>query len=331
MTSKSLFIAILAGCLLFTCWQPALAGHGSQEKADKVAIVIASFGTTVPNGIAAIANIQKKITEAFPGVPVRLTFTSNIIRSVWKKRQAEADKWLAQGTPKDFLYVKGIIPTIGDLIEDGYQTIIVQPTHIYQMEQYMDLLSYVNALNSIKTIKKRWMPIKKIVVGRPAMGQFGDRYDYHEDMKKALETLGADAELARRQGAVLVYMAHGNEYMSTGIYCEAQKMMRQLYPDVQTFFGSVEGFPGLADVVKSLRHAKSKKVVLKPFMIVAGDHATNDMAGEEADSWKNVIAKQGFQVYPVLTGLGQNDAFAELFVAHIKDAARDNGISLAAE
>ncbi len=330
MSMKSLLLLLTCSTVFAFC-QPALAGHGDQQKANKVAIVIASFGTTVPNGIAAITNIQKTVKEAFPGIPVKITFTSNIIRSVWKKRQAEADKWLAQGTPKDFLYIEGIIPTIGSLVEDGYKTIIVQPTHIYEMEQYMDLLSYVNALNSIRTIKKRWQPIDKIVVGRPAMGQFGDRYDYHEDMKKALETLKPDVELARKRGAVLVYMAHGNEYMSTGIYCEAQKMMRQLYPDVQTFFGSVEGFPALADVVKSLKHARSKKVVLKPFMIVAGDHATNDMAGDDADSWKNTIARQGFTVYPVLTGLGQNDAFAHLFVAHIKDVARDNNISLAAQ
>ena len=161
------------------------------------------------------------------------------------------------------------------------------------MEQYQDLAAHVNALNSIRTIKKKWRPFDRIVLGRPVFGEIGDRYDYRNDLKIALQTLTPDAELAREKEAVLVYMAHGNEYWSSGIYGEAQKMMREIYPDVQTFIGCVEGFPSLDDVVNSLKHAKSKKMVLKPLMIVAGDHAVNDMAGEGEDSWQTVLTKEG--------------------------------------
>jgi sirohydrochlorin cobaltochelatase len=255
-----------------------------------------------------------------------LTFTSNIIRSIWKERQAEAKKWLGKGIPKEVLYVKNIIATVGDLREDGYRNIIVQPTHMFFMEQAQDLSSYVNAFASIKTTKKKWMPFDKIVMGRPAMGGPGDKYDYHEDMEKALKTLLADVKLARKNKAMLVYMGHGNEHWSTGIYMEAAKKMRELYPDVVTYIGSVEGFPGIKDVARYLSHFDSGKIVLKPFMIVAGDHATNDMASDEEDSWKSILTKQGFKVIPVLKGLGSNDKFAKIFVDHIRDAARDNHI-----
>jgi len=300
----------------------------TKETQDKTAIVLANFGTTVPSALASVINIHEEVTKAFPGVPVKITFTSNKIRSVWKERQAEAAKWKEQGVPEEILHVKNIIAVIGDLLEDGYKNIIVQPTHMFFMEQSHDLNQYVQGLNSIRTMKQKWMPFSKLVMGRPALGMPGDRYSYHEDMEKALKTLAEDAEMARKNNAMLVYMGHGNEHWSTGIYAESQKMMRKLYPDVKTYVGCVEGHPGVDAVAEALSHFKSGKLLLKPFMIVAGDHAMNDMAGEEADSWKNVLTQKGFEVMPVLKGLGENDAFAQIFVHHIREAAADAGISL---
>ena len=310
-----------------------LAAHGDEaKKEDKTAIILASFGTTIPSGVESIVNIQKKIQEAYPGVPVKITFTSNIIRSVWKERQAEAQKWLAEGVPEEILYVRNIISTFGELLEEGYRNIIVQPTHIFFMEQSHDLARYVDAMRSIRTIKDKWRPFAKVALGRPALGTVGPRYDYTKDMEKALKTLTDDAEVARREKATLVYMGHGNEHWPSSIYAEAQRMMRELYPDVKTYIGVVEGHPGIDEVVEALAEAKSKsktrKVVLKPFMIVAGDHALNDMAGDDEESWKSVLSAKKFQVIPVLKGLGSNDAFARIFVNHIRDAAKEVGIPL---
>ncbi len=325
---KKAILFFLAIAVITFPWVPTATASSGKKKSKGTAIVLASFGTTVPSAVKAITNIQDKIQAAFPGIPVRMTFTSNIIRSVWKKRQAEPEKWLKKGIPEEVLYVKNIIATIGDLREEGYRDIIVQPTHIYFMEQAQDLQSYVNAFASIKTTKKKWLPFDHVVMGRPALGGHGDRYDYHEDMEKALKTLKGDVELAKKNNARLVYMGHGNEYWSTGIYVEAAAKMREMYPDVVTYIGSVEGFPRIEDVVRYLSHQQGGKIVLKPFMIVAGDHATNDMAGDDKDSWKNILTKAGYEVIPVLEGLGSNDAFAEIFVEHIRDAARDAGISL---
>jgi sirohydrochlorin cobaltochelatase len=307
------------------------AAHGDgSKKEDKTAIILASFGTTEPAGVESIINIQKKIQAAYPDIPVKLTFTSNIIRSVWKERRAEAKKWLGEGIPEEVLYGKNIISTFGDLLEDGYRNIIVQPTHIFFMEQSHDLAQVVDAMRSIRTIKERWRPFAKIALGRPALGTVGSRYDYTKDLQIALETISGDAELARKEKATLVYMGHGNENWPTGIYAEAQKMMRVLYPDVLTCIGVVEGYPGIEDVLEMLSGAKSKvrKVVLKPFMIVAGDHALNDMAGDGETSWKSMLSAKGYQVLPVLEGLGSNDAFAGLFVGHVRDAAKEAGIPL---
>jgi sirohydrochlorin cobaltochelatase len=314
---------------ILTASPAAAAGHGPTDGVkSKTAIILANFGTTVPSAVQAIVNIQDQVKQAFPGVPVKITFTSNIIRAVWRERQAESAKWLNQGIPAEVLYVKNIIATVGDLMEEGYRSIIVQPTHMFFMEQSHDLAAHVRALAGIRTMKAKWQPFDKIVMGRPALGMPGDLYSYTDDLENALKTLAPDVELARKQGAILVYLGHGNEHWSTGIYGEAQKKMREMYPDVVTFIGAVEGFPGIDDVARNLSHFDGGKIVLKPFMITAGDHAVNDMAGDDEDSWKTILSRQGFQVAPVLTGLGSRDEFARIFVDHIRDAARDNGIPL---
>lgn len=318
-------IIVLLLLLLPLSWGNTPAQGAAQ---DKTAIVIASFGTTVPQAVGAISNIIAKTKAAFPGTEVRVCFTSNIIRSVWRKRRQSPEHWLALGVPPEILYVKNIISTIGDLREEGYDNIIVQPSHMFYMEQSHDLQSYVNALASIHTMKEKWRPFKKLVLGRPALGEPGDHYNYHEDVAAAVKTLGVDAALARQQGAILLYMGHGNEHWSTGIYAEVQKKMREAYPDVATFVGVVEGMPSLDDLLGHLKYAGTKKIVLKPFMIVAGDHATNDMAGPEADSWQSILQQQGYEVNPVLHGLGENDAFAGIFVKHIRDCAQQYGIAL---
>ncbi len=233
--------------------------------------------------------------------------------------------------PKGFFYLilKNVIATFGDLREEGYNNIVVQPTHMFFMEQSHDLASYVNAMRSIKTIKQRWMPFHKIALGRPALGTVGAAYDYHDDIEKVAKTLAGDVELAKKNNARLVYMGHGNEHWSTGIYGETAKAMRAMYPDTTIVIGAVEGYPSVDDVADYLSsHFKGGKVMLKPFMIVAGDHAVNDMASDEEDSWKSIVEKKGFEVMTVLEGLGSNDAFAAIFVDHIRDAAKGAGIEL---
>lgn len=324
-----LFLLTATLTLLFVSSTSAFASTNAGNHANpKTAIIVAHFGTTVPQGLQSIINITDAVHTAYPETEVRITFTSNIIRKVWKKRQAEPQKWLTQGIPEEVLYVKNFIATVGDLLEDGYTNIIVQPTHMFYMEQSYDLQQYINAMGSINTIKERWKPIKSIVMGRPALGKPGNVYPYHEDVDTAIRTLAGDVELARDNNSMLVYMGHGNEYWSTGIYAETQKKMREAYPDVETYIGVVEGSPSVEDLLAQMQHSNKHRVTLIPFMIVAGDHAVNDMAGPEADSWKSIMTDAGYEVMPVLQGLGSNDEFAQIFVSHIADAAKEAGIEL---
>ncbi len=306
---------------------PCMAMKHGKKDTDKKAIVIAQFGTTYLSALKNLINIQKKVQRAFPDVKVKMAFTSNIIRNIWHKRQNDP-KFYRKKSLKEFLYIKGPLATIADLQDEGYKTIIVQPTHIYAGEEFQDLTSYVKGLNFIETIKPKYKPFKKLVIGRPLLGMPGPKWDYHKDLEIAAKALKEDVKIAKKKKAVLVYMGHGNEFYSTGVYIEFQKTMNKMYPEVLTVVGTVEGFPSLNDVLSTLTHVKAKKVILKPFMIVAGDHALNDMAGDEEDSWKNIIKSKGIKVYPILHGLGENSHIARIFVQHIKDVAQDNDISL---
>lgn len=319
-------LSLLISLILFSTGAAFASGGGFSE--SKTAIVIANFGTTVPEAVKALTNISEMVKKSFPHTEVRITFTSNIVRSVWKERRKEAQKWLDMGIPKEVLYVKNIIQTLGDLQEDGFRTIVVQPTHMFYMEQSHDLHAYIRGMNNIRTMKANWKPFDKIVMGRPALGMPGVEYSYHEDIAAVVKSLKSDADQAKKEGAMLVYMGHGNEYWSTGIYAETQKAMREAYPDVATFIGVVEGYPALGEFMSHLKYAKTKKVHLRPFMITAGDHAVNDMAGPEEDSWLSMLKAAGYDVTPFLTGLGSNDAFSAVLVDHIKDAAKSRGIKL---
>ncbi len=287
---------------------------------SKNVIILASFGTTVPEALNSIFNIQKKVTEYFPNTPIKLTFTSNIIRKIWKNRKKEKEKWLNKGIPLEILNIKGIIGTIGDAIEEEYENIIVQPTHIFYMEQVHDLYSYVKAFQSIKTMQKKWMPFKKIVMSRPALGMFSENFYYKEDIKKALYTLKLDVNLAKEKNATLFYMAHGNEKFPLGIFYEIEALFNKLYPHVNTVFACVEGTPSFEEAIEKI---KNKNIILKPFMIVAGVHAKEDM-----NEWKEKLKTKGFSVETIMEGLGTIDEFAKIFANHIKDTATIHKINL---
>lgn len=292
----------------------------------KKAIVLAAFGTTVPTALTSILNLKGKIETAFPDTPVTLAFTSEIIRAKWAKR-AEDTVWRRQHPEiPDTLYsVKNTLATIANLQDRGYRRIAVQSMHIFAGEEFENLKSEVAALAAITTLRDRDKPFQSIVLGRPALGMPGDRHAYGKDIAFAASVLGPDITLARKNSSALVYMGHGNEVFSTGVYMELEAALRDSAPGVPVFVGVVEGFPPIERVITGLTHAGVKAVTLLPLMVVAGDHATNDMAGDEADSWKKRFEAAGILVTPVLRGLGEVDAWADIYVQHLKDAMADDG------
>ncbi len=326
-TSNQRKISLLLLSLLLLLQSTAWA---EQTKQKDTAIVMAAFGTSVPHAINGILNIRKNLQKSFPNSEVRIAFTSTIIRSIWHERQDDAHFLAAhKNIPKDILMVQSPLATIANLQDEGYKTILVQPGHISLGEEYLDLVSCVNGLNSIKTIKKKFMPFDALVIGRPALGTMGHIRPYPKDIERVAKALQGDLNEAEKQKAALVYMGHGNDYFpSGGGYLQFADTMNTLSRTVKTYIGTVEGFPSLDNVIAKLKKDKINKIILKPFMTVAGDHAMNDMAGDEEDSWKTILVKEGFEVIPVMQGLGEIDSFANVFSEHLAETAADNNISL---
>ncbi len=303
--------------------------HAMNKTSEKTAIVIAAFGTTYPSAVDALLAIVRDVETQYPQTPVKMAFTSNIIRKKWHGRAADLDYRKAHPAVPDYFYrIKNLLGTLADLQDAGFKTIAVQPTLLTHGEEYLDTQAYVDGLLSIDTVKERWRPFNKIDLGRPLMGTWGDDHPYAEDLQKLAEAVAPDVERAQTEGATLVYMGHGNEHLSTGLYFEFEELMNQRYPQIKTRVGLVEGHPDFAEVLEKLQQDINKKILLKPLMVVAGDHATNDMIGADVDSWKSQLEKTEFKVQPVMQGLGDNPAVRHLFLNHLQDAATEAGIEL---
>lgn len=300
-----------------------------ENKKEKFAIVLAQFGTSYPSALSSLLKIQNQVREAFPGVKISMAFTSNIIRKIWRKRRGDA-AFLREHSdiPDEILHVRTPLAAIADLQDEGYSSIIVQPTHVFEGVEYLDLKSCVDGLLAMTAVNPQQRPFKKIALGRPLLGKKGRQYPYFKDLEIAAGALAPDITAAAGNHAALVYMGHGNEYLSSGIYLEFQEVLRKAYPGQGIYIGTVEGFPPVDYLVSELKRDGIKKVFLKPLMIVAGDHAINDMAGDEEDSWKTVLNAGGIEVIPAVQGLGENPEIGRIYIRHIRDAARDSGIEI---
>lgn len=316
---KRLLVTLMALSLLLAA-TAANAGHGNENGTAKKAIVLTAFGTSYPEAITSILAIQKAVQKAFPNVPVKLAFTSNIIRNIWIERsQDKAWQKANPGVPAEVLHVKTPLATIADLQNKGYRDITVQSLHVFAGEEFHDTVTLLAGLRSIRALKPRHTPFARLALGRPALGMPGEGHPYKTDLTVAAKTLKTDVEQARKMDAALVYMGHGNDFFSTGIYAEFQSTLQQEY-GWPVIIGCVEGFPGFDEALTALKATGKKSVLMKPLMIVAGDHASNDMAGAEDDSWKVMLTKEGFDVHTELRGLGVVPEWAQLYVAHLKDA-----------
>ena len=189
------------------------------------------------------------------------------------------------------------------LVAEGYEEVICQPTHIIIGLEYDKMMNMLLAYkDQIPTIK----------VGTPLLTE-------EEDYKEACEIVMQELEQPLAKDEAFVFMGHGTEHFANSAYSQFENMLRDLGHE-STYVGTVEGFPGLDYVIRRLKIRDIKKVYVMPLMIVAGDHARNDLAGAEADSWDSILKADGFETEVIMKGLGEIDAIAEMFVKHLKKA-----------
>ncbi|MDR2459258.1 MAG: sirohydrochlorin cobaltochelatase [Deltaproteobacteria bacterium] len=288
-----------------------------ERKPQKPAIVLAGFGTTDVGGLQSILNIQKKVTEAFPDYDIHLAFTSNIIRDIWHQRASDQEFRKANPSVPDYIYdIKNALTVLADIQENGARLVLVQSLHVTDGEEYTDLAKLVEALANYKTVKDVLKPFPWIGVGEPALGVGDGQPKY---IARAVEALKPLAEAAKVENANLVLMGHGNEILTQKVYGHLLEGLRKAYgPHI--YLGTVEAPPHAPEILEEINKVQDapKVIYLAPLMVVAGDHAHNDMAGDEPDSWKSIFTAGGYTVKPHMEGLGSLDSWAEIYVEHLK-------------
>lgn len=253
----------------------------------KKAILAVSFGTSYPDTLRkTIAATEQALAEAFPGWEVRRAFTSGMIIRKLKER--------------DGVEIENVSQAMDRLEQEGYTHVAVQSTHVMHGEEYEKMLS------QLEPYRLRM----QISVGMPLLHSEGDYTSVAQALLNWLPPLDADE--------ALVLMGHGTTHFANSAYAQMEHMLQGLCDRV--YLATVEGYPALDSVQRQLaKRPEIRRLMLAPFMLVAGDHAQNDMSGDE-DSWAEQLKNAGYPVRCILQGLGECPAIRALFVEHCRQA-----------
>lgn len=256
----------------------------------KKAILVVSFGTSHLDTMEkTIQVMETEIEQRYPEYQVYRAFTSQMIIQILKKAKA----------PGGCFFIRNVKETMEQMLQDGIKTVIVQPTHIINGYENDKMLEDIRAFSG---------KFEAIRVGAPMLSST-------EDYKKAIHALIEDVKLEENE--TLILMGHGTEHHANSAYPALEYILQTLgYTHIHV--ATVEGYPELKDVLKKIEEKRVKKVALLPFMFVAGEHAKNDMAGEE-DSWKCELEAAGYQVRPILKGLGEFPSIRNIFLEHLEE------------
>ena len=280
----------------------------NQDDIGENEILVVSFGTSFNDSrVADIKGIEDAIQEANPGWSVRRAFTAQIIINHVQARDGEKIDNMDQALER--------------AVANGVKNLVVQPTHLMHGAEYDELVEAVNNYSD---------KFESVKIAEPLLGEVGDDASVvNEDKKAVAELITAEAvktagfdslDAAKEDGTAFVFMGHGTSHTAKVSYSQMQAQMNNLGYD-NVFIGTVEGEPeetSCENVIEAVKNAGFKKVVLRPLMVVAGDHANNDMAGDDEDSWQSqFIASGNFDgVESQIAGLGEIEGIQQLYVAH---------------
>ena len=280
----------------------------NQDEIGENEILVVSFGTSFNDSrVADIKGIEDAIQKAYPDWSVRRAFTAQIIINHVEARDGESIDNMQQALDR--------------AVANGVKNLVVQPTHLMHGAEYDELTEAVEAYKD---------QFESVKIAEPLLGEVGnDASVINEDKKAVAEILTAEAvsvagydslDAAKEDGTAFVFMGHGTSHAAKVSYSQMQAQMQDLGYD-NVFIGTVEGEPeetACEAVIEAAAEAGYTKIVLRPLMVVAGDHANNDMAGEDEDSWVSMFTASGkFEsVDTQIFGLGEIAAIQDIYVNH---------------
>ena len=289
MTFKKIATAIIASAVI--CSAGFLGCTKKSTSVNDKEILVVSFGTSYNNSRSiTIGGIESAIREAFPDWKVARAFTADTIIGILKDR--------------DGIVVDSVQQALDKAVKEGIKTLVIQPTHLMSGFEFTDL----------NTLAQQYKgKFDSLVVSSPLLTSDGD----YQKVSAAITKKTASFDDGK---TAICFMGHGTEADSNSDYAKMQTVLTN--GGFKNYYvGTVEATPSVEDLIAAVKaNPAYTHVVLVPFMVVAGDHANNDMAGDEDDSWKSRFLAENYEVTPVLEGLGQNWDIQQIYVQHVKDA-----------
>lgn len=280
-------IILITTCLLF-----AFSCQNKNTNLSKKALLVVSFGTSfIENRVAAIDATEEKIGNAFQNYDRFNAFTSQIIIDVYKER--------------DNIEFLNVSQAIEDIYKKGYGEVLVVPTLIINGEEY-DQMN-----DELEPFKDKF---EKITVSKALLTSV-------EDYEKVVNSLVAELPAIDSKTAV-VFLGHGTHHHANSAYPALDYVFKHMGFS-NMYVGTVEGSPEFDTVAKDIDDQGYENILLMPLMLVSGDHTYNDMAGDEADSWKVMFKTKGYNVDYIIKGMGEFESIQNIFIKHAKDALEE--------
>ncbi|WP_191013946.1 sirohydrochlorin cobaltochelatase [Treponema zioleckii] len=292
----------------------------NQDEIGENEILVVSFGTSFNDSRTTdIGGVEKAIQKEFPDWSVRRAFTAQVIINHIQARDGEK--------------IDNVEQALDRAVKNNVKNLVVQPTHLMHGAEYDELT---------ETLEKYSDKIEKIVIAEPLLGEVGsDAKTVNTDKETVAKAITAQAvkdagfeslAAADQERTAFVFMGHGTSHTAKISYSQMASQMAALQYD-NVFVGTVEGEPeetACENVIEAVTAAGYKNVVLRPLMVVAGDHANNDMAGDDDDSWKSMFTTKGkfAKIDCQIAGLGGIEEIQNLYVSHTKAAIEGEGLSL---
>lgn len=274
----------------YTTGDASLDNIRNEDGIGEKELLVLSFGTSYNDSRRlTIGAIENAIEAAVPDYAVRRGFTANIIIDHVNRR--------------DGILIDDIDAALKRAVDNKVNTLVVQPTHLMSGIEYDEIIEKVANYSDA---------FDKVVFGDPLLTSDDD----FERVEKAIVDWTSEYDDGE---TAICFMGHGTEHEANQVY---QKMQDMLTADGYTnyFIGTVEAEPSLENVIAKVKEGSYKRVILEPLMVVSGDHANNDMAGDDADSWKSAFEAEGYEVECLLRGLGENEDIRKIYVDHAQAA-----------
>ena len=286
----------------------------NQDDIGENEILVVSFGTSFNDSrVNDIGGVERAIAAAYPDWSVRRAFTAQIIINHVQARDGEK--------------IDNVQQALERAVNNGVKNLVIQPTHLMHGAEYDELVDVVDEYAD---------SFESVQISEPLLGEVGsDATVINADKESVAKAITAEAvsdgkfesrEAAAEDGVAFVFMGHGTSHTAKITYSQMQTQMDKLGYD-NVFIGTVEGEPeetSVENVIEAVKAAGYTKVVLRPLMVVAGDHANNDMAGDDEDSWKSMFEADGSfdSIDCQIAGLGEIEDVQSVYVAHLKNVIK---------